>query len=97
MSVVNSFDGFADFDVDPTASIVAEFARLAVQNKWKKKSSKYKDERARLVVAEFDAHFGSNLSVLGGWQALCKAVGIVDIPSSINQCKKVEPESLTPD
>ncbi len=90
MSAVGGFDGFVNFEVDPTASIVAEFKRLAIQNDWKKNSTEYKANRAQLVVDEFGALFGSNLSALGGWQELCKAVGIVDIPPSIKQCKKVK-------
>jgi hypothetical protein len=89
MSDLSGFDGFADFDRDPTASIAVEFGRLAIQNDWKKGSKKYKKQRAELIAYEFGVHFGSNLSTLEHWQALCKAVGIKNIPSSITQCKKV--------
>jgi hypothetical protein len=89
MSDVSGFDGFADFDRDPTASIASEFGRLAIQNDWKKGSKKYRKQRAELIEYEFGVHFGSNLHSLEDWQALCKAVGITNIPSSITQCKKV--------
>jgi hypothetical protein len=89
MSDVSGFDGFADFDRDPTASIASEFGRLAIQNDWKKGSKKYRKQRAELIEYEFGVHFGSNLHSLEDWEALCKAVGITDIPSSITQCKKV--------
>lgn len=97
MSTASGYVGFADFDVDPTASITTEFNRLAIQKNWKKDSKQYKEQRARLVTQEFNAYFGSNTSTLAAWQALCKAVGITDIPSSIVQCKKVEtePQMLT--
>jgi hypothetical protein len=94
MSDMSDFDGYADFDRDPTASIAAEFGRLAIQNDWKKGSKKYKNQRADLITYEFGVHFGSNLSTLEHWQALCKAVGITNIPSSNTQCKKVGQQSL---
>ncbi len=89
MSTNNGYVGFADFDIDPTASIVTEFNRLAIQNDWKKHSKQYKEQRSYLVTQEFSAYFGSNFSTLAAWQALCQAVGITDIPSSITQCQKV--------
>jgi hypothetical protein len=81
-----------DFNIDPTASIIAEFDRLAIENDWKKKPTEHKNQRARFVQDEFENHFGNNLASLQGWQALCKAVGIAGIPSSITQCKKVRPQ-----
>jgi len=97
MSDVSGFDGFADFDRDPTASIAAEFGRLAIQNDWKKGSKKYRKQQAELIECEFRFHFGSNLSTLEHWQALCKAVGITNIPSSTTQCKKVGQPCLAMD
>ncbi|KAF7514064.1 hypothetical protein GJ744_004389 [Endocarpon pusillum] len=89
MSASSGYDGFASFDIDPTASIVTEFNRLAIQKSWKKDSEQYKKQRARLVNQEFNAYFGSNLNNLAAWQALCKAVSITPIPSSVTQCKKL--------
>ncbi len=80
---------FAKFDIDPTASIATEFNRLAIQKNWKKESKQYKEWRSRLVTQEFNAYFGSNVSTLAAWQALCQAVGIADIPSSTTQYKRV--------
>ncbi len=88
MHTANGLHSSADLKVDPTVSILTAFNRLAIQNKWEKKSAVYKDQRARLLVDEFSTHFGNNLSNLGGWQAMCRAVDIA-IPSSITQCKKV--------
>ncbi len=88
MPTANGLDDFANLEVDPTVSIITAFNRLAIQKDWKKNSAVYKDQRARLLVDEFSAQFGNNLSNLGGWQAMCRAVDIA-IPSSINQCKKV--------
>jgi hypothetical protein len=89
MSFTNGFAGYSGVNIDPTTSLIAEFNSLALQNNWKKTSAKYKKQRSNFVKNEFEAHFGSNLSGLGGWQALCEAVGIEDVPSSIIQCKKV--------
>lgn len=91
MSSAKGFDGIANFDADPTASLVTVFNQLAIQNNWKKNTSDLKDQRARFVAEEFGAHFGRNLSALQGWQMLCRAVGTApeDIPPSIAQCKKV--------
>jgi hypothetical protein len=89
MSFTNGFDDHGGVNVDPTTSLIAEFNSLALQNKWKKTSSKYNKQRGNFVRHKFEVHFGSNISGLGGWQALCEAVGIADIPSSITQCKKV--------
>jgi hypothetical protein len=94
MSATNGIDTFADFDVDPTSSIVAAFDCLAIQNEWEKKSADYKDNRVRLVTNEFGIQFGYNWSHLGGWQALCSAVGIAEVPSSITQCKKVTKQKI---
>jgi hypothetical protein len=93
---MSAFDGFATFDADPTASITAEFNRLAIHNGWKKTSINYTNQRARYAAVEFEVQFGSNLSALEGWQALCKTVGIApeDIPSSVTQCKKVRSKTL---
>ncbi|ERF75978.1 hypothetical protein EPUS_01344 [Endocarpon pusillum Z07020] len=96
MSATSGYDGFASFDIDPTASIVTEFNRLAIQKSWKKDSKQYKNQRARLVNQEFNAYFGSNLNDLAAWQALCKAVGITTIPSSVTQCKKVQNSHPSP-
>ena len=94
MPAADGLYGFADFELDPSVSIITAFDRLAIQNDWKKNSAVYKNQRARLLVDEFSAHFGNNLSNLGGWQTVCKAVDIAtdEIPPSITQCKKVRLE-----
>lgn len=93
MSVTSDTSGVAIPPADPIASIIAEFSSLAIQKGWKKNSKEYKKQRARLVADRFEVHFGSNLSALEGWQALCKTVGIAVAPSSIKQCKKVRPKT----
>jgi hypothetical protein len=90
---MNGFDGYSGVNVDPTTSLIAKFNSLALQNNWKKTSSKYQKQRANFVRNEFEVLFGSDLDGPGGWQALCEAVGIEDVPSSITQCKKVRPPS----
>ena len=97
MSAASDSDGVAISGADPIASITAQFSCLAIEKGWKKGSTKYKKQRESLVADEFEAHFGGGLSDLGGWQALCKAVGIAaeEIPSSITKCKKVRPMAIT--
>lgn len=40
---------------------------------------------------EFASHYGSDARVTERWQALCQDCGVNPVPSSIKQCKKVQP------
>jgi len=68
------------FQSDPTASLLDNFKRLAIQEGWKKKSKTYKEERraflAEGVVTGFWDTFGGNISSLQAWQSLCKTIGV---------------------
>jgi len=68
------------FQSDPTASLLDNFKRLAIQEGWKKKSKTYKEERraflAEGVVTGFWDTFGGNVSSLQAWQSLCKTIGV---------------------
>jgi hypothetical protein len=70
----------AHFQSDPTASLLDNFKRLAIQEGWKKKSKTYKEERraflAEGVVTGFWDTFGGNVSSLQAWQSLCKTIGV---------------------
>lgn len=70
-------------------SILASFRRHARTSNWEENSAEYRSKRAHFVRDHFEAAFGSSSSNLAGWQALCRAVGIMEIPSSITGCKKV--------
>ena len=50
-----------------------------------------KRARVRRVGTEFASHYGSDARVTERWQALCQDCGVSPVPSSINQCKKVQP------
>ncbi len=50
-----------------------------------------KRARVRRVGTEFASHYGSDASITERWQALCRDCGINPVPSSISQCKKVQP------
>jgi len=49
-----------------------------------------KKARVRRAGTEFASHYGSDARVTKRWQALCQDCGVNLVPSSINQCKKVQ-------
>ena len=85
------FANFRNFAPDPTAGLQVEFARLAIDQGWGRKSKKRKEEWRRACEDEFEKHFGAAFT--GGrllaWQNLCGELGVDPIPGSITQCKKV--------
>lgn len=78
-------DGFVP---NPNASFKNEFSRLATLMGWSVDSLEYGRNRLLAIQEEFNANYGSS-DKLQGWQELCRDVGIVPIPTSIKQCKKV--------
>ena len=50
-----------------------------------------KKARFRSAGTEFESHYGSDARVSERWQTLCQDCGVNPVPSSINQCKKVQP------
>lgn len=85
------FANFENFAPDPTAGLQVEFARLAIDQGWGRKSKKRKEEWRRACENEFETHFGAVFT--GGrllaWQSLCEELGVDPTPGSITQCKKV--------
>jgi hypothetical protein len=75
----------SDFQTDPTAPLLENFKRLAIQEGWKKKSKTYKAKRsaylAEAVEDGFLSKFGVNISSLQAWQSLCQTIGV---PESID-------------
>ena len=71
---------FPSFEPDPTASLVQNFSRLAIEQKWSKKSAKYKEERraylGETVQTAFLNQFGSTVERLEAWQSLCWTIGV---------------------
>lgn len=91
---------FPEFQSDPTASLVANFNRLAIQEGWGKKSKTYKTERrgflGEAVSIGFVNHFGGNVSSLQAWQSLCQTIGVPETRdeeevqlTSIRACQNV--------
>ncbi|KAI8974259.1 hypothetical protein BD414DRAFT_539848 [Trametes punicea] len=69
-----------EFKRDVSASLVAEFRRLAILSGWKKKSKPYKEKRRELLAAwvteDFEEEFGANKDSLKAWQKLCRHLGV---------------------
>jgi hypothetical protein len=95
-----NFATLSNFQSDPTAPLLENFRRLAIQEGWKKKSKTYKEQRrvflAEAVEVGFLSTFGVNVSSLQAWQSLCKTIGVPEakegdvLPlTSISACKTV--------
>jgi len=86
------FVAFSDFVPDPSASIEQEFARLARYRQWSPSSKRYKKERRKFLLSEYDHHVGyiQAANNISKWQDLCLELGINDPPQSISDCKKVK-------
>lgn len=82
MSSATGLARFPDFQSDPTASLVDDFRRLALQEGWSKKSNTYKEERraylAESVENRFLTAFGVNAGSLQAWQSLCRTIGVTE-------------------
>jgi hypothetical protein len=79
---------YPGFEPDPRAPFKHELGRLCKHVGAKTKKEK-KDIQKRALTAEIKFHYGAEISKLDRWQELCKEVGIVKIPTSIAQCRKV--------
>jgi hypothetical protein len=86
---VGYFEKFKDFVPDPTTGLLENFSRLALHEGWNEDSRAYQRKRNSCLEQEFKALYGTDDTILEGWQSLCKEVGIKDCPLSITQCKKV--------
>ena len=90
-SNMSYFAKFRNFAPDPTKGLQAEFARLAIDQGWGRKSKRHKEEWRQACQEEFEVHLGATVmgGRLAGWQDLCEELGVEYIPTSITQCKKV--------
>lgn len=86
------FLGFSDFVPHPSTSIEQEFARLASSRQWSSGSKRYKQERRKFLLSEYDHHVGyiQTANDVSQWQDLCRELGIDNPPQSIKDCKKVK-------
>ena len=85
------FARFPNFDPDPIAELLTEFARLATARRWKEGSKRYRKERRACLLSEYDQHVGG-LDLPGKLQqlqALVFELGIQNRPDTIKQCKLV--------
>jgi hypothetical protein len=84
---------FPDFDHDGAAPIKEEFRRLAQLNDWvgndPQKRKTYRREWNKCFLSEFTKHYGNDDSSVEGWQALCEAIGLDDVPQSVKECRRV--------
>ena len=88
------FDRYPNFTPTPQSTALANFARLASSQHWRPNGKKYKAERDAYLTALADAHIssidvGSVEEKLAALKGLCQQVGIVPVPGTIKQCKKV--------
>ena len=85
------FDRYPHFQQIPVGPLGDEFERLALVQRWRKGTRKWKIYRKECFDAEFELHLGSiENGKLAGWQALCQELGINGNLPSITQCKKVK-------
>lgn len=78
---------FKGFEPQPAATFKDEFARLAQQQKWGKKTKKKR--RAEALTSEITFHHGTSLHKLDRWRELCEEMGVEEVPNSITKCKQV--------
>ncbi len=52
------------------------------------------NRRAERANLEFTSYYGSDADIIGKWRTLCHDCGIDPVPTSITQCKKVQPLPL---
>ncbi|KAI0373158.1 hypothetical protein BV20DRAFT_1013455 [Pilatotrama ljubarskyi] len=80
------------FKRDPSASLVAEFRRLAIVSGLRKKTKAYKNERRQFfgvhAAEDFEEAFGKNSNSLRSWQKLLQHLGVGEglVLGSITEC-----------
>ena len=91
------FASFAAFTPRPDARIEKEFKRLAKQQHWRKDSKKYKEERGKCLLSEFEVHVGYMVADdrLNSWRSLCNEVGISQPPKTVKECKRASTSLIT--
>jgi len=82
---------FPEFTPDPRASVVTEFERLAGIKRWRPTSKKYRSQRRKYLLSEYDLNLGNldKENKLEDFQELCRKLRIKNVPTSITKCKKV--------
>jgi len=82
---------FPDFTPDPRASVITEFKRLAGTKSWRPSTKKYRSQRRKYLLSEYDLNLGNldKENKLEDFQELCRKLGIKNVPTSMTKCKKV--------
>jgi hypothetical protein len=75
------------FAEDLSAGFIANFNRLAIDEKWSKKQKTKR--RAEAVEFEMARHYGTDMTNLKKWQALCREIRIGETLPSITKRKNV--------
>lgn len=81
------FADFPDFKYNKEKSLKGNFQRLAKSQGWEWKSEERREQMSRMMESEFRRFYGQGTS-LGGWQTLCKDLGIKPAPDSIDECQE---------
>ncbi|KAL0638245.1 hypothetical protein Q9L58_002701 [Maublancomyces gigas] len=78
-----------NFTRDPTIGLTQEFDRLALANRWRRRTvSRKRCEFRTAMVEEFNLRYGIDDRSLASWQNLCRVFGIQVVPESISKCKQ---------
>jgi hypothetical protein len=80
-SVWHQFKGFKP---NPTATFNVEFWRLSKHQGWNPKERRYR--RIELFDADFEAHYGKEISDINKWHDLCRICSIILVPDTIPDC-----------
>ena len=82
---------YPDCTPNSQATISVNFAGLADTRGWAEGGKRWRKERREYLLSEYDIHLGflDTNSTLEGYQQLCRELGVLSVPDSITQCKKV--------
>jgi hypothetical protein len=73
-------------------SLPGEFARLTTHQRWSVNSRAHVRARKLFraaLIDEFNHLFGIDGHDLQSWQRLCVVVGVLEVPETVTQCRKV--------
>jgi hypothetical protein len=87
LSTPEWFTRFDQFTYNSNAGIRSNFTRLALARQWGTRLRMSRWIECQSTV--FDSLYGTDATKLEIWQELCREVHVVEVPGSINGCKKV--------
>lgn len=87
------FAQYPRFEFNPDEALLTNFRKLAAEEGWNPRRSRYRTEYKRFCQMEFDQYFHGFVGEAGAapWQALLRELGVraTDIPGSVTKCKAV--------